>query len=62
MMNDNKKTAVREMPLFPNEYGYEDEEEQLEPTRPLSAERQAEIDELYAQLAVYIAAINGEVN
>lgn len=33
------------------------EEEELEPTRPLSAERQAEIDELYALLEATLAEI-----
>lgn len=46
------------MPKFPNEYDYDESE--LEPPRPLSPERRAYIEELYAQMAADIEVINGD--
>lgn len=45
------------MPKFPNEYEFDTEE--LAPPKPLSAERRAEIDELYAEIAADLEEING---
>lgn len=38
---------------------YEFDESELEPPKPLSAERRAEIEELYAQMAANLEFING---
>lgn len=43
--------------MFDDEY--ELDESELEPPKPLSAERRAEIEELYAQMAADIEVING---
>lgn len=43
--------------MFDDEY--ELDESELEPTKPLSAERRAEIEELYTQMAADIEVING---
>ena len=47
------------MPPFPNEYDYDESELEIQPTKPLSAERRAEIEELYAQIAADLQEING---
>lgn len=41
---------------FLNERG--NDESEIEPTKPLSAERHAELDELYARMAADLAEIN----
>ncbi len=38
---------------------YELDESELEPPKPLSAERREEIEALYAQMAMDLAEING---
>lgn len=43
--------------MFEDEY--ELDESELEPPKPLSTERRAEIEELYAQMAACLAEING---
>lgn len=55
-INRTKESEVKKMPKFPNEYDYEESE--LEPTKPLSAKRQAEINELYAQMTADLQEIN----
>ena len=49
------------MPKFPNDYenDYDEDELELQPMKPLSAERRAEIEELYTQMAADLAEING---
>ena len=49
------------MPKIPNDHenDYGEDELELQPTKPLSAERRAEIEELYAQMAADLREING---
>ena len=54
-----KESEVKKMPPFPNEYDYDESELEIQPTKPLSAERRAEIEELYAQIAADLREING---
>ncbi len=42
-----------------NEYDYELDEEELQPTKPLSAERKAERDEWLQEAASALREING---
>ena len=56
-----KESEVKEMLKIPNDHenDYGEDELELQPTKPLSAERRAEIEELYAQMAADLREING---
>ncbi len=45
--------------MLDDEYEYELDVSELEPPKPYTAERRAEIEELYAQMAMDLAEING---